>query len=334
MMDLSDVLINLEKINLRIDPKAEQITDLKKLTAGASKNTYRFVIKTGKQDKTYILRTVDNPKLEHDSQINIKMEAAVLKVAQSCAIKVPCINYILQEGDSLGEGYVMDFLIGETIPRKIIRDVKFEHARTVLASQFGQELAKIHAININLIPELPSSNLQETLARFRSDIDRYSPSRPVFEYAYLWLLENQPVTPEQKCIVHGDFRNGNVMIDQKGLVAVLDWELCHIGDPMEDLAWLLLNAWRFGNAELAVGGIGREEDLFEAYLSTGGQLDLERVRYWQVACTLRWGLTCSYSRFIYQHSEEKKLEHALIARRVSETELDLLRLLKVANYAS
>lgn len=333
MKDINDILVSLESIKKNINPESVKINNLKKLTAGASKNTYSFIINVSGEDKKYILRSVEDPSLEHDTQISIQLEAEVLQAAQAYGIKVPRVSYILQPGDDLGEGYVMDFLEGETIARKIIRDARFKYSREVLASQFGQELAKIHALDQGMVANLPSSNLTQTLARFRADIDAYSPSRPVFEYAYQWLINNQPMSVEHSSIVHGDFRNGNVMVDEQGLVAVLDWELCHVGDPMEDLAWLLLNPWRFGNRDLAVGGVGREEELFAAYTSAGGRLDIDRVRYWQVACTLRWGLTCCYSGFIYEKSDEKKLEHALIARRVSETETDLLTLLKAKSYA-
>ncbi|MFA7554620.1 MAG: phosphotransferase family protein [Spongiibacteraceae bacterium] len=329
MMEIRAVQARLDAIKNNILPGSESVTDIKKITAGASKNTYKFSVKVASQKKTYILRVAEDKSIEHESTINIKMEANILAVAKLANVKVPEVSYILEDHDGLGEGYIMGYVAGETIPRKILRDKKFEKTRLLLAAQYGQQLATIHTIDSGKIEDLPASNLLQTLARFRSDIDSYAPSSPVFEYAYLWLVTNQPQTTERQCFVHGDFRNGNVMVGEQGIEAVLDWELCHKGDPMEDLAWLMLNPWRFGNVDSPVGGVGREEDLFNAYEAAGGVLDIDRVRYWQIACTLRWGLTCSFARYIFNTGAEKKLEHALIARRISETEIDLLRLLRV-----
>ena len=93
-------------------------------------------------------------------------------------------------------------------------------------------------------------------------------------------------------VVHGDFRLGNLMVDEDGLAAVLDWELAHLGDPMEDLGWLCVRAWRFGS-DLPVAGVGDYDELLAAYESASGTtVDPEVVRWWEVLGTLRWGVIC------------------------------------------
>jgi aminoglycoside phosphotransferase (APT) family kinase protein len=72
--------------------------------------------------------------------------------------------------------------------------------------------------------------------------------------------------PAELRLVHGDFRHGNLMVHaERGLAAVLDWELAHLGDPMEDLGWICVNSWRFGNIDKPVGGFGEYADLFAGY---------------------------------------------------------------------
>ena len=92
--------------------------------------------------------------------------------------------------------------------------------------------------------------------------------------------------------MHGDFRHGNLIIGPDGVRAVLDWELAHIGDPMEDLGWICVNSWRFGEIDKPVGGFGSREELFAGYEAAGRRVDPERVKFWEVMGTLRWGVMC------------------------------------------
>jgi aminoglycoside phosphotransferase (APT) family kinase protein len=128
-------------------------------------------------------------------------------------------------------------------------------------------------------------------------------------------------------LVHGDFRNGNLMVGEDGLRAVLDWELAHLGDPMEDLGWLCVNSWRFGRHELPVGGFGTREQLFAGYVEAGGTLHADSVHYWEVFGTLKWGVICESMAMAYLRGAERNVERATIGRRASEAEIDLLCLL-------
>jgi aminoglycoside phosphotransferase (APT) family kinase protein len=111
--------------------------------------------------------------------------------------------------------------------------------------------------------------------------------------------------------------------------AVLDWELAHAGDPMEDLGWICVNSWRFGAIDNPVGGFGSREDLYAGYEAAGGApVDLKRAHFWEVLGTLRWGVICTMSGIALREGAATGLERAMIARRASETELDLLNLLE------
>ena len=115
----------------------------------------------------------------------------------------------------------------------------------------------------------------------------------MFELALQWLKRHRPPEPARLSLVHGDFRNGNLMVDDDGLRAVLDWEMAHLGDPMEDLGWICVNSWRFGRHELPVGGFGTREQLFAGYVEAGGTLQararalLGSVRHAEVGRDLR-----------------------------------------------
>jgi aminoglycoside phosphotransferase (APT) family kinase protein len=110
--------------------------------------------------------------------------------------------------------------------------------------------------------------------------------------------------------------------------AVLDWEVAHIGDPAEDLAWISTPPWRFGELDRPVGGLGSRQQLFQAYEAASGErVDPARVHYWEVLGSLRWGVSCASMLDWFTSGRDPSVERAMIARRVSENELDLMRIL-------
>jgi aminoglycoside phosphotransferase (APT) family kinase protein len=152
-----------------------------------------------------------------------------------------------------------------------------------------------------------------------------------FEWAFRWLQAHRPA-PTAPRLVHGDFRMGNLIVDGSTLTAVLDWELVHIGDIHEDLAWFCIRAWRFGApAALAAGGLGGIDDFVAAYERAGGAtVDRAALHWWMVLGTLRWGMICRYQAQRHLSGQTRSVELAAIGRRVCETEWDVLDLLEEA----
>ena len=254
-------------------------------------------------------------------------EAALLGLAAQARVPVPRVCAVLEPGHGLGEGFVMERIDGETLGRKIVHAPDLASARLLLAHQCGVALARIHHIARAKLPRLREAVAQTQLEHYRSQHRRHGTTRPVFELAFRWLADNAPATPVQPALVHGDFRNGNLIVDASGLRAVLDWELAHLGDGMEDLGWICVNSWRFGAHDLPVGGFGTREALFAGYEEAGGRVDVASVHYWQVFGTLKWGVICEGMAHAYLGGTERNLEKAAIGRRASETEIDLLELL-------
>ncbi|MEY3806009.1 MAG: hypothetical protein RIR69_821, partial [Actinomycetota bacterium] len=142
-----------------------------------------------------------------------------------------------------------------------------------------------------------------------------------------WLENNRP-TSQRTTLVHGDFRLGNVIVDAGGLRAVLDWELAHMGDPMEDLGWLCVRAWRFGGKG-PVAGLGHYDELFDAYEQVAGvRPERDVVRWWEILGTLKWGIMCIVQANTHLSGVSRSHELAAIGRRVCENEYDLIGLLE------
>jgi aminoglycoside phosphotransferase (APT) family kinase protein len=318
----------LQRLAAQWAPNHGRIDSLRRLSGGASQQTWAFDLCDDSGTVPLILRRAPDGARERSRMtVGLDTEARLLAAARSAGVPVPVVRHVLQSADALGEGFVMERLQGETLGRRIVRDVRFAAARQRLARQCGQALARIHAVPTAALPPLRRGGAAAE-QQFQRDLHRsHGTSRPVFELAFQWLRRQAPPEVEQPVLVHGDFRNGNLMVDENGLVGVLDWELAHLGDPMEDLGWLCVNAWRFGCSERPVGGFGTREDLFAGYQAAGGRVDAERVHYWELLGTLKWGIVCEAMAHAWLSGVERDVEKAAIGRRASEAEIDLLALL-------
>ena len=304
-----------------------QVSDLQPLTAGASAATWRFDLAEGGGTRPIILQLFAGGK-QFFSALDKRTQGLVQQQANEAGILTPKVLFVLDDSDGLGKGFAMEFVAGETLGHRIVRDDRFEAARPVMARQCGSILGAIHAIDFERLDGLrnvePSAMVQQLYDAHRS----FGEDLPVFELAFQYLAHHAP-QPEKSVLLHGDFRNGNLIVDETGIVAVLDWELAHIGDPHEDLAWLCVNAWRFGAIDKPVGGFGTRQDMYEAYESASDNaVDPGLVRYWEVFGALKWGVICQWFGEQFVSGEVRELERAAIGRRTSETELDLLDLLE------
>ncbi|HVZ90868.1 MAG TPA: phosphotransferase family protein [Rhizomicrobium sp.] len=325
-MERPDFLPALERALKSALPEIEAIEGLARLSGGASQETWSFDARTARGAMPLILRRAPGgarAMVEGSTSVPLATEAAAIEAARAGGVTVPRVRCVLAQKDGAGEGYVMDRLEGETIARKILRDEAFSTARAGLARQCGEMLARIHRVEVApLRPLLPAVDGPAQLRAYREAYDSFDYPHPVFEMAFRWLEPRlRPV--KAQTLVHGDFRLGNLLVPPKGPAAALDWELVHIGDPLEDIGWLCARSWRFGVMDRLVGGFGDLADLLEAYEGAGGaRFDPDAVRAWIVYGSLKWGVMCMkmYRGFLADGS----VERAAIGRRCSETEIDLI----------
>jgi aminoglycoside phosphotransferase (APT) family kinase protein len=237
---------------------------------------------------------------------------------------------VLTPEDGLGEAYVMARLPGEALAPKWLKLPEYAPARAVMTRQCAEVLARLHQLPISVADglALPSGSTAQSLDRMFTNYRRFGVDSPVFDLAFAWLRERVADRPPTN-IVHGDFRSGNFLVAPDGLVAVLDWELAHLGDGHEDLGWLCCNSWRFGVWDRPVGGFGQRDELYAAYEAAGGgPVDRERAAFWEVFGTLKWGIACLQLGDDHVSGRLRNVERAAIGRRVSEVELDLMHLFK------
>ena len=323
---------HLEAVLERVIDGFVDLNSCERLSAGANQETYRVVVTCRDATQTLCLRRAAGGSSEtHPGQPGLAVEAQLMQAAARAAVPEPEILYILQPSDHVGPGFLMTWLEGETLGARIARSEALAPIRGQLAKQCGTLLARIHAVDIDaagLRDGLELRSPAEITALALERYDGFDTPQPMIDYAARWLQENLPRLSEPR-LVHGDFRNGNLMVTQDaGVVAVLDWEGAHIGDPMRDLGWLCTNSWRFGVTEKWVGGFGDLDDLIAGYeAESGAAVDLERVKFWIVYGSFSWAIGCLTMAEHYRTGPDATVERPAIGRRSSECQIDLANLL-------
>ena len=278
------------------------------LTGGASRSTWRCDV-----DGRAVVVQRQTPEAERSMEI----EASVLAAAEGVPAP-PVIAHVV--GDDGVSSLVTWHVEGETIARRILRDDRFALARDRLVDHLGRAAARIHRIDLGAVDGVDAA---DPIAATRERLDELGEPHPTFELAFRWLEDHRP--PDRPpTLVHGDLRLGNVIVDEAGLAAVIDWELAFIGNPIADLGWLCAPAWRFGSARPAAG-LGEREALLAAYTDESGvEVGLDELIWWEIASSLRWGVICIMQASRHRSGAVRSHELAAIGRRTCETEHDLL----------
>ena len=334
-MSDDDFQVRLEAALARHTGKPAKVHDLQRLTGGANRTTMSFDVggDAGGADPSEPRRQciLQLGTQTFDSvagivpQITPAEQARVMIAAARVGAPAPRVIAILEPADALGEGYITARVAGETLGARIVRDERFAAARRVMARQCGEILAAIHRIDPAEAPFLMRQDAAAHVAAHRSIVDNYNFKLPALELALRWAAENVPRN-QRLTVLHGDFRNGNMIVGEEGIRCVLDWELAQAGDPMQDLGWLCIRTWRFGGAG-PVGGFGSREDLFAAYEKASGHpVDPAHVRFWEAFGNVKWAVDCLLlgTRGI----EEVGIERSAIGRRIEEPLWDFFDLIE------
>ena len=309
-------------------PGPLRLDRLQPLSGGASAETCAVDVTDGSGTAhALILRRSAGSTGSFNPGVGKREEALTQGAAARHGVPAAAVLAIFERDPALGDGYLMRRIDGETIPRKLLRDEPYTGVHAKLAVDCAQALAAIHRVPLAELPALPEQAPAQQLAQLDTLHRGFNQPVPVFSLAFRWLRERLPPA-RPLTLVHGDFRLGTLMVDHTGLVAVLDWELVHLGDPLEDLGWLCVPAWRFGS-ELPAGGFARREALCAAYSAAAGvTVTPDALRFWEVFGTLKWGVICQWQAYAHLSGMAPSVERAAIGRRVTEVELDLLLLMQ------
>ncbi|WP_038072306.1 phosphotransferase family protein [Thermus scotoductus] len=305
-----------------------EVVDLRRLPGGASKEAWAVDYRTGEALHPLFLRRAGGGVI-YSKTLSLAQEFRLLQVAWAHGVKVPEPLHYLPDLEGR-EAFLMRRLEGEAIGARVVRRPELAKAREALPQAMAEELAKIHALPPEEVPFLQPPSLppwRAALEEAYRDLDALGEPHPALEWGLRWLLDHPP-RDLPPVVVHGDFRVGNLLVDGEGLVAVLDWEFAHLGDPRADLAWPLVRAWRFGEDGKRLGGVGEVGPFLERYNAlTGRDIAQEELFWWEVLGNVRWGLGALKQARRHLRGEERSVELAVLGRLASEMEYEVLYLL-------
>jgi aminoglycoside phosphotransferase (APT) family kinase protein len=291
-----------------------EVVSLRQLAGGASKEAWAVDLADGRE---LLVRRAGVGVIHRDT-LTLEQEFHVLEAAVAAGVRAPRPVLYLGEIDGR-EAFAMERVEGETIGRRLVRDPP-----PALAVEMAEELAKIHSIE-------PPGFLPRggAIERFYDELDSVGEPHPAIEYGLAWVRERLTSTREPT-FVHGDFRLGNLAVTVR-LVSVLDWEFAHVGDPVEDVAWPLVRAWRFGADERHLGGVGDVEPYLDRYNElTGGDITLDELRVWEVFGNVKWAIGCLTQSRRHLNGQDRSVEYAVLGRMAAEMEYELLDLIERA----
>jgi aminoglycoside phosphotransferase (APT) family kinase protein len=310
------------------DVRAE---NLQIASAGARRRNVLFDAVRGGQRQGLVATIVPNAAL---LVMPVSLEAANLRFAEAAGMPAPHVHAVCEDPGFVGGPFFVTARVeGETIPRRVLRLVESTPGLAErLTRQCGEALARLHAADPEgadpRIARPAGDPIEAALAHAERSLAELLQPSPTFALALRWLARHRPPAPERLVVVHGDFRTGNLIVGSDGLRAALDWEVCHLGDPIEDLGWLCQRMWRFRNDALEVGGFGRRAGLAAGYEAAGGRFDAERFHWWKLQGTVRWGLGLAGQARAHLDGSVPSIVMAASGRRVAELEWDTLMLLR------
>jgi aminoglycoside phosphotransferase (APT) family kinase protein len=292
-----------------------EVVGARLLPGGASKEAW--AVDTADGRRLIVRRALGG--VIHEGTLPLADEFEMLVAARDAGVTVP--EPVAYLGDVEGrEAFAMARVDGETIGRRIVKAPP-----PGLPVRMAEELARIHAVPPERVPFLESGDL---FAGLLHDLDRIGRPQPAIEYGIAWCRARLPLR-RARVVSHGDFRIGNLVVDERGIVAVLDWEFARLSDPLEDLAWPLVRSWRFGADELRLGGVGDAEPYFERYEElTGLEVPRDEVDAWEVLGSCKWAVGALGQARRHLSGEERSVELAILGRLSVEMEWEVLDLVR------
>lgn len=306
------------------------IANLAPVTAGARRINVLFDATVDGDERGYCVTALPN---ESDAFRSVADEVQWLKLAHDAGMKVAKVIDWSEDSSILGGPFfITNRIDGVTIPKHVVElCAANDGLGAKVAFEIGESLAKLHARSVEEVPDEverpPGTAVDAALAHTAEGMAELLQRSPAFELVVRWLIANKPdpvpITP-----IHGDTRNGNIIVNEGGLGAILDWETAHVGEPFQDLSWLAQRMWRARNDTLEIGGFANRSDLRRGYEAGGGTWSEERFHWWKVYRCVWWGLGLARQGRQHLDGTFRSIIMAASGRRVAELEWDALCLIK------
>lgn len=296
----------------RPEATALRITQLERIFGGASRQTWRFTLheESAGQARAHPLILRQDPPASL-IQTERRREVAALRAFAHSAVPVPQVWWLEEDPAHLGSPFfVMQALIGgEAAPLRLMAPpYAAHHAR--MAQQTWQVLGSLARADPQALQG--TAPQVEAAHAWRHELDHWAATlrreclepQPITEAAIRWLHAHPPPPAQRLAIVHGDYRVGNLLYTPQGdLLGVLDWELAHVGDPLEDLAWGLNRVWCFQRDERVGGLVPREQALAAWEATSGLRAEPVALHWWELfSCVKGQAIWLGAARAVHEGS--------------------------------
>lgn len=314
------------------------VENVSRIPGGASRETWSFdaIWKERGTDVRHgfiIRRDPPASLLETERDLEFRLYQAL----QDTGVPVPKVYWLETDPRWLDRTFfMMSRIDGQTDPRTLCTDPTYEPIRGEVARQKAEILARIHNIDWEAkglhflgVPASPAACADMEIERWESTMrkDQLEP-QPVLEMAISWLKRNKPAPAQRISIVHADYRTGNFLYTaQEGIKGVLDWEMAHLGDPLEDVAWACIKSWRW-SGDGKIGGLLDREDFYRLYEQYSGlKVDRQAVHFWEVLGNLKLAVIFITGAQSYCTGKTNEIMLALTSYINPSIELEILNLI-------
>jgi aminoglycoside phosphotransferase (APT) family kinase protein len=273
------------------------VVDLVRIWGGASRETYRFkaVPRAGQGAPRPLILRLDPAASLIDTDRRSEFEA--LRAFRGSGVPVPEVLWLEPDEGVLGGPFmVMAEITGGEAAGPRLMEPPYAAHREAIGQQKWTILGRIAAadpaalgLTSVLQPVLPEQCWRRELDHWEAllEADALEP-QPVQRAAIRWMRRNPPPPAQRISVVHGDYRTGNLLVSPQGeLLGVLDWEMVHLGDPLEDLAWSFNRVWCFTRDERRGGLLHREDAIALWERASGLKADPAALRWWELLNCLK-----------------------------------------------
>jgi aminoglycoside phosphotransferase (APT) family kinase protein len=227
---------------------------------------------------------------------DVSIEYRVITALKKCGVALPETYWYEPDPAVLRRPfYVMEKVKGHVHFWKVTVDPNFmlipdPAERESLASDFVANLAAIHTadwrgLGLDFLgdPGPGAGSARSQVERWERVIERAGfLKQPIVNYASHWLRDHLP-SCDHPVVVHGDYRTGNYIHEKGRIKAILDWEMVHLGDPMDDISYIIGTAWRSPRPRSLISHLMPQEEFFERYQdATGIRIDPDRLRWYHI----------------------------------------------------
>lgn len=334
-LSIDDFQEKLTQYLTKVTGATVTIQGMTQLAGGASRDSWAIEALVAGEPQKLVLRK-DYPTQMNETALTREQEYRLMQAAYESGVTVARMRWHCDDPDVLGlPFFMMDYVAGISIGRKVAQLPELEQARRVLPEQMAEQLAIIHrmkpdehGIDFMPRPHDGSTPAKDAVDSTYAMLDAMGVQSPGFEYALRWTERHMPSDGEIT-FVHGDFRLGNLLVDENGLTAVIDWEFGHYGDPLEEIGYLCMRDWRFGNDHLHAAGLCPRERFIQAYERYSGRMvDRDACDWWEIVGNIRWGVICLSQANRHLSGKDPSVELASLGRRSAEMQLEALRLIE------